>query len=61
MRSPILYYEAICVYNEEPYLLRELNEFEIHVMNYGIKTNCLNMDLIMQYTYLVSRLKALIP
>lgn len=57
-RSPILYYEAICVYNEEPYLLRELNEFEIHVMNYGIKTNCLNMDLIMQYTYLVSRLKS---
>lgn len=55
--SPILYYEAVCVYNEQPYLLRELNEFEIHVMNYGIKNNCLNMDLVLQYTYLAARLK----
>ena len=55
--SPILYYEAVCVYNEEPYLLRELNEFEIHVMNYGIKNNCLNTDLVLQYTYLAGRLK----
>lgn len=60
-RSPILYYEALCVYNDEPYLLRELNEFEIHVMNYGIKNNCLSMDLILQYTYLVSRLKTFNP
>lgn len=56
-RTPILYYEAICVYNEEPYLLRDLNKFEIHVMNYGIKNKCLNMDLILQYTYLAARLK----
>lgn len=56
-RSPILYYEAICVYNEEPYLLRELDDFEIHVMNYGIKSNCLTMDLVLQYTYLAGRLK----
>lgn len=56
-RTPILYYEAICVYNEEPYLLRDLNEFEIHVMNYGIKNNCLNTDLVLQYTYLAGRLK----
>ena len=56
-RSPILYYEAVCVYNEEPYLLRELNEFEIHVMNFGIKNNCLNMDLVLQYTYVAGRLK----
>lgn len=56
-RSPILYYEAICVYNEEPYLLRELEDFEIHVMNYGIKSNCLTKDLALQYTYLAGRLK----
>ncbi|TAH74949.1 MAG: hypothetical protein EWM47_00775 [Anaerolineaceae bacterium] len=59
--SPILYYEAICVYNEEPYLLRELNDFEIHVMNYGIKNNCLTMDLVLQYTYLAARLKNFEP
>lgn len=56
-RSPILYYEAICVYNEEPYLLRDLNEFEIQVMNFGIRNNCLNMDLLLQYTYVSARLK----
>lgn len=55
--SPILYYEAVCVYNEEPYLLRDLNEFEIHVLNFGIKNNCMTMDLVLQYTYLASRLK----
>ncbi len=56
-RSPILYYEAICVYNEEPYLLRDLNDFEVHVMNYGIKNNCLTKELTLQYTYLAGRLK----
>ena len=59
--SPILYYEAICVYNEEPYQLRDLNEFEIHVMNYGIKSNCLTMDLVLQYIYQATRLKSFDP
>lgn len=56
-RSPILYYEAVCVYNEEPYLLRELTAFEIQVMNYGIKNDCLTKELAFQYTYLAGRLK----
>lgn len=56
-RSPILYYEAICVYNEEPYLLRDLSYFEIQVMNYGIKNDSLTKELALQYTYLASRLK----
>ena len=55
--SPILYYEAICVYKEEPYLLRELSDFEIQVMNFGIKYDFITMDLALQYTYLASRLK----
>ncbi len=55
--SPVLYYEAICVYNKEPYLLRDLNDFEIQVMNFGIKNDCLTMELILQYTYLAGRLK----
>lgn len=56
-RSPILYYEAVCVYNEEPYLLRELSDFEIQAMNYGIKNDCLTKELALQYTYLAGRLK----
>lgn len=55
--SPILYYEAICVFNEEPYLLRELGDFEIQVMNFGIKNDCITIDLALQYTYLANRLK----
>ena len=60
-RSPVLYYEALCVYNEEPYLLRELTDFEIQVMNYGIKNDCLTKELAFQYTYLAGRLKYFNP
>lgn len=56
-RSPILYYEALCVYNDEPYLLRELTDFEIQVVNYGIKNDCLARETALQYTYLAGRLK----
>lgn len=55
--SPILYYEAVCVFNEEPYLLRELTDYEIQVMNFGIKSDSITMDLALQYTYLANRLK----
>ena len=55
--SPILYYEAICIFKEEPYLLRELTDFTIQVMNFGIKYDCISMDLALQYTYLANRLK----
>lgn len=60
-RSPILYYEALCAYNEEPYLLRELTDFEIQVINYGIKNNSLNKELAFQFTYLAGRLKYFNP
>lgn len=60
-RSPVLYYEALCVYNEEPYLLRELTDFEIQVMNFGIKNDCLTRDVAFQYIYLAGRLKYFNP
>lgn len=59
--SPILYYEAVCVFNEEPYLLRELTDYEIQVMNFGIKSDCISVDLAFQYTYLANRLKFFHP
>lgn len=55
--SPILYYEAIFVFNEEPSLLRKLGDFEIQVMNFGIKYACVTIDLALQYTYLANKLK----
>ena len=37
MRSPVLFLEACLILNEQPLLLRVLNEFEIHVLLYGCK------------------------
>lgn len=57
-RSPILYYEAVCIYNEEPFQLRELNEFEIQVLNFGIKNWMLSKETAQQYTYLANKKKS---
>lgn len=56
-RSPILYYEAIGVVNEDAYLLRELNEFELQVLNFGIKNWMLKKETAQQYIYLVGKKK----
>ena len=56
-RSPILYYEALLIYNEEPYHLRDLNDFEIQIMNFGIKNDLVSKDTALQYTYLAGRRK----
>ncbi len=59
--SPVIYYEAVSIYNKEPYLLRQLHDFEIQVMNYGIKNNILTKDAVNQYTYLAARMKSFHP
>jgi hypothetical protein len=56
-RSPILYYEAICILNEEPVLLRELSDFEIQVMNYGIRKFSITKDLAQQFIYVANKKK----
>ncbi len=60
-RSPILYYEAVCIYNEEPYLLRELSDFEIQCLNFGIKHGILLKEAAKQYTYQTTKLKGYHP
>lgn len=60
-RSPILYYEAVCILNEEPYLLRELTDFEIQSVNYGIKNWILSEEAAKQYTYLAGKQKTFHP
>jgi hypothetical protein len=59
--SPILYYEAVCIYNEEPFLLRELTEFEVQVLNFGIKNWMLSKETANQYTYLTNKRKKFNP
>ncbi len=60
-RSPILYYEAVGVLNEDAYLLRELNSFEIQVVNFGIKNWILKKETVQQYIYLVGKKKTFDP
>lgn len=59
--SPILYYEAVLTFNEEPYLLRDLSDFEIQVLNFGIKNSILTKDVSLQYTYLANKKKNFHP
>lgn len=48
MRSPILYYEAINIFNEQPELLRILNDFEIQVLCFGSKESIISEKLANQ-------------
>lgn len=59
--SPILYYEAACIFNEQPCLLRELKEFEIQVINFAIKNWMLSRETAQQYTYLTNKKKNFNP
>lgn len=59
--NPMVYYEAIEVLKEEPYLLRDLSDFEIQVMNFGIRYGLLTKDLVEQYNYLANRRKTFHP
>ncbi|MBH1941514.1 hypothetical protein I5677_11475 [Mobilitalea sibirica] len=59
--SPILYFEAVCIYNEEPFQLRGLGYFEIQALNFGIKYKLLSTEVVKQYTYLANKLKNFHP
>ena len=59
--SPILYLEAVLVYEEEPYQLRELTDFEIQVFQFGIRNGIISKDTALQYTYLAGRRKNFHP
>lgn len=56
-RSPILYFEAAVIFNEEPSLLHELQEFEFQVLNWSIKNDYITEEAAMQFTYLAGKKK----
>ncbi|QHQ59549.1 hypothetical protein Ana3638_01010 [Anaerocolumna sedimenticola] len=56
-RSPILYFEAAYIFNEEPSLLHELQDFELQVLNWDIKNDFISEEAAMQYTYLAGKRK----
>ena len=45
MRSPLMYYESLMVYNETPSLLRVMDDYEKQVIAYGISENYISENL----------------
>lgn len=56
--SPVLYYEVIAVFNEEPVLLKELSSFWLQAVYFGIKNDILSKDAAAQFTYLAQHQKS---
>lgn len=50
-----MYIEALYMLNQNPALLRKLDEFEIQVIAYGAKQGALTKDLVEQVLYLASK------
>ncbi len=55
--SPVLYIEAVYIMNANPSLLQELGEFEIQILNFAVKKQILDMEVIPQIHYLTGRVK----
>jgi len=47
--SPVLYWEAAMAVNSQPALLREFDDFEIQLVAWGTKKDCLDRDVIYQF------------
>lgn len=56
-RSPILYVEAWHLWERNPTMLSKLGDFEIQTMNYAAKKELLTQDIVMQFRYLVQKMK----
>lgn len=57
-RSPIIYYEAFNVVNQDPTLLKELSPCMIQIVNMGVKYTLFTEQLATQYAYLAEREKS---
>lgn len=55
--SPVIYIEATYLLNANPSLLQELGEFEIQVLNFAVKKQLLDVEVIPQIHYLIGRVK----
>ena len=48
MTSPLMYFEAISIFNEHPALLRVLDDFELQVLNFGSRESIISKRLAEQ-------------
>lgn len=51
-RSPLLYFEAAMLWNEDPSLLRSLGQFELQVLFFALKNNMLQRETVLQFSIL---------
>jgi hypothetical protein len=55
--SPILYYEAATVLNDEPSLLHEIGKFELQIIYWSINNHYLSKEVALQFSYLANKYK----
>ena len=60
-RSPFMYREALIKANESPVMIRELDAFEIQLLNWGVCHQVLTQKLIYQYASLAVRERTYAP
>lgn len=51
-KSPLMYYEALSVFNKHPGLLRVINDFELQVILFGCKNDIIDRKLVAQISEL---------
>lgn len=52
-RSPLLYYEAAVIWNEDAALLKELGAFELQVLHFALRRRLLQKEAVLQLSILV--------
>lgn len=55
--SPVMYYEALRIFNSHPELFRVLDDFELKVISFGIRHNAIHENLARQIADVVDELK----
>lgn len=58
MKSPLMYFEAMSIFNEQPALLRVLDDFEIQTLNFGSREGIISKRLAEQVADLVLGVKS---
>lgn len=58
-KSPIMYYEACRIMNEQPVLLRVINDFELQVINFGCKYHIIGEKMAEQICTLLQNAKTI--
>lgn len=53
--SPIMYFEAMSIYQAEPALLNEMSDFSAQTIHFGIRTGFLSEDVARQFAYLAGK------